>query len=94
VAIATSVAEALDRIGARNAVPDAIIADLHLDNGETGISAVEQIRTAIRTDVPAIIVTADHSAKAALDVEAVGHELLKKPIKPAEMRSLLSFLLR
>jgi len=93
VAIATSAADALDGIGAGDEVPDAIIADLHLDNGETGIAAVEAIRNAIRTDVPAIIVTADYSAKASLDVASFGHELLKKPIKPAEMRSLLTFLL-
>jgi len=93
VAIATSAADALDGISARDEVPDAIIADLHLDNGETGIAAIEAIRNATKTDVPAIIVTADHSAKASLDVASFGHELLKKPIKPAEMRSLLSFLL-
>jgi anti-sigma regulatory factor (Ser/Thr protein kinase) len=62
VAIATSAADALDGISARDEVPDAIIADLHLDNGETGIAAVEEIRNAIKTDVPAIIVTADYSA--------------------------------
>ena len=93
VTIATSAAGAIDGIGARDAIPDAVIADLHLDNGETGIAAVEEIRKAVKTDVPAIIVTADHSAKASLDVASFGHELLKKPIKPAEMRSLLSFLL-
>ena len=93
VAIATSAAEALDSIRALDEVPDVIIADLHLDNSETGIDAVEEIRNAIKTDVPAIIVTADYSAKAASDAASFGHELLKKPIKPAEMRSLLSFLL-
>jgi two-component system, sensor histidine kinase len=93
VAIATSAAEALDSIKALDEVPDVIIADLHLDNGETGIEAVEEIRNAIKTNVPAIIVTADYSAKAASDAASFGHELLKKPIKPAEMRSLLSFLL-
>jgi signal transduction histidine kinase/CheY-like chemotaxis protein len=93
VALTISRTEALERIRALDGVPDAIIADLHLDNGETGIAAVSAICDAIKTDVPAIIVTADYSAKAASDVSAYGHELLKKPIKPAEMRSLLSFLL-
>ncbi|KWV48941.1 hybrid sensor histidine kinase/response regulator [Bradyrhizobium macuxiense] len=93
VAVTISKTEALERIRALDGVPDAIIADLHLDNGETGIEAVDVIRNEIKTGVPAIIVTADHSAKAASDVSAFGHELLKKPIKPAEMRSLLSFLL-
>ena len=93
VAISTSAAAAVDRSRALDEVPDVIVADLHLDNGETGIEAVEEIRNAIKTDVPAIIVTADYSAKAASDAASFGHELLKKPIKPAEMRSLLSFLL-
>jgi DNA-binding response OmpR family regulator len=69
------------------------VADLHLDNGETGIDAVERICTEIKTRVPAIVVTADYSDKAAHLVSSMGYELLKKPVKPAEMRSLLSFLL-
>lgn len=93
VAIAKSAGDARDSISALDEVPDVIIADLHLDNGETGIEAVEEIRNAIKTSVPAIIVTADYSPKAASDAASFGHELLKKPIKPAEMRSLLSFLL-
>ena len=57
------------------------------------LAELDVIRGEINAKVPAIIVTADYSAKAASDVSAFGHELLKKPIKPAEMRSLLSFLL-
>lgn len=93
VAVTISKTEALERIRALDGIPDAIIADLHLDNNETGIEAIGVICDAIKSDVPAIIVTADYSAKAAADVSNRGHELLKKPIKPAEMRSLLSFLL-
>jgi CheY-like chemotaxis protein/anti-sigma regulatory factor (Ser/Thr protein kinase) len=93
VAVTISAAEALERIRALGGIPDAIIADLHLDNGETGTAAIDMICNEIKTKVPAIIVTADYSAKAALDVSHLGYELLKKPIKPAEMRSLLSFVL-
>ncbi|MGH6711906.1 MAG: hybrid sensor histidine kinase/response regulator [Bradyrhizobium sp.] len=93
VAVTNSTSDALERIHALDGIPDAIVADLHLDNGETGIEAVEFISRAISTRVPAIIVTADHSDKATQDVSSMGYELLKKPIKPAEMRSLLSFLL-
>jgi CheY-like chemotaxis protein/anti-sigma regulatory factor (Ser/Thr protein kinase) len=93
VAVTISAADALERIRALGGIPNAIIADLHLDNGETGTEAVDMICNEIRTKVPAIIVTADYSAKAAIDVSQLGYELLKKPIKPAEMRSLLSFML-
>ena len=93
VAVTISKADALEHIRALDGIPDAIVADLHLDNGETGLEAIDLICNSIKTAVPAIIVTADYSTKAAHDVAACGYELLKKPIKPAEMRSLLSFLL-
>jgi signal transduction histidine kinase/CheY-like chemotaxis protein len=93
VAVTTSTGDALERIRALDGIPDAIIADLHLDNDETGTEAVNLICSEIRSKVPAIIVTADYSAKAARDVSLLGYELLKKPVKPAEMRSLLSFVL-
>jgi signal transduction histidine kinase/CheY-like chemotaxis protein len=93
VAVTTSTEDALERIRALDGIPDAIIADLHLDNEETGTEAVNLICSEIRSKVPAIIVTADYSAKAARDVSFFGYELLKKPVKPAEMRSLLSFVL-
>jgi two-component system, sensor histidine kinase len=93
VAVTISTGDALERIRALDGIPDAIIADLHLDNGETGTDAVNLICSEIKSKVPAIIVTADYSAKAARDVSGLGYELLKKPIKPAEMRSLLSFVL-
>lgn len=93
VATTASVPEAFERIGALGGTPDAIIADLHLDNGETGFEAVQQLRQQSAMEVPALIVTADHSADAARDAAVYGLELLRKPVKPAEMRSLLSFLL-
>lgn len=93
VATATSAADAMDDIGALGEPPDAIVADLHLDHGENGLDAVNSIRDQIRIDVPAIIVTADYSTEAEREAAVYGLELLRKPVKPAEMRSLLSFLL-
>ncbi|MGB5905304.1 MAG: hybrid sensor histidine kinase/response regulator [Xanthobacteraceae bacterium] len=93
VATTTSATDALDSIGALGEPPDAIIADLHLDHGENGLDAVNSIREQIKIDVPAIIVTADYSTEAEREAAVYGLELLRKPIKPAEMRSLLSFLL-
>ena len=93
VATTISATDALERIGALGGVPDAIIADLHLDNDENGLAAVDAIRQQTRTDIPALIVTADYSADAAKEASIYGLELLKKPIRPAELRSLLSFLL-
>jgi signal transduction histidine kinase/CheY-like chemotaxis protein len=93
VAKTISTADALERLGALGGTPDAIIADLHLDSDESGLEAVKAIQQQVQSDIPAMIVTADYSADAAKEAAVHGFELLKKPVKPAEMRSLLSFLL-
>lgn len=93
VATTVSTADAIDRIGALGRVPDAIIADLHLDSGESGIRAVDEMRQRFHLEIPALIVTADYSDNAAREAAIYGLEILKKPVKPAEMRALLSFLL-
>jgi signal transduction histidine kinase len=93
VATTMSTADALERVRALGGAPDAIIADLHLDNGESGLTAVEEIRQQFRSKIAALIVTADYSEEAAKEAAVFGLEVLKKPVKPAEMRALLSFLL-
>jgi CheY-like chemotaxis protein len=93
VVTSVSLVEALARIGTPAEVPDAIVADLHLDHQESGLTAVQEIRRQMRLEVPAVIVTADYSEKAAKEASLYGLEVLTKPVKPAEMRALLSFLL-
>nr|WP_249129710.1 MULTISPECIES: hybrid sensor histidine kinase/response regulator [Bradyrhizobium] len=93
VATTRSGAEAVQRLSELGGAPDTIIADLHLDHGESGLSVVENIRRQLKLDVPAMIITADYSEKAAKEASLCGLEVLKKPVKPAEMRALLSFLL-
>lgn len=93
VATTRSTADALQRLSELGGAPDAIVADLHLDQGESGLATVEEIRQSMKMDVPAIIITADYSEKAAKEASLYGLEVMKKPVKPAEMRALLSFLL-
>jgi len=93
VATTRSTQDALQRLSELGGAPDAIIADLHLDHGESGLTAVGEIRQSMKKDVPAMIITADYSEKAAKEASFHGLEVMKKPVKPAEMRALLSFLL-
>lgn len=69
--------------------PDAILADYHLDHG-TGVEAVLDLRASLGTDVPAIIITADHSPEVQRDVRGLGFNLLRKPVKAASLRAILS----
>ena len=93
VAAATSGAGAVEKVKALANPPQIIIADLHLNNGELGPQAVEEVRRAFGQKVPALLVTADISAKAEEMARRHGLEMLRKPVRPAELRSLLSFLL-
>ncbi len=73
--------------------PDVVLADYHLDEGETGLAALKEVRRLAGGDIPAVVLTADHSTAVAADVLAAGCELMHKPIKPAELRALMTHLL-
>jgi len=93
VAAASSGAEAVERVRALCNVPQIIIADLHLNNQERGPQAIDAVRRDVGQKVPALLITADHSPQAEEEAARNGLEILKKPVRPAELRSLLSFLL-
>jgi signal transduction histidine kinase len=93
VVAASGADDAVEAIGASGFLPDLIIADLHLDSGERGPDAIEAVQAAVGRRLPAFVVTADHSEAAAEDIAGRGLELLRKPVKPAELRSLIAYLL-
>lgn len=73
--------------------PDVIIADYHLGNGATGVAQIQRIREILGRPLPGIIITADHSQAIQNLVKQQGFWLLKKPLNPAQLRSLLSSIL-
>jgi signal transduction histidine kinase len=80
----------LDKTGCS---PDIVLADYHLDRGHTGLAALEELRRRAGPDVPAVIITADRGASIAAEVQAAGCELMHKPVKPGELRALMTHLL-
>lgn len=74
-------------------MPDIILADFHLDNGESGLTAVRRLRGARGAQTPAVVITADHSPEVSDEVSGAGCEILRKPVKPAELRALITHLL-
>eukprot|EP01037_Dinobryon_pediforme_P014832 gene14832-14968_t len=93
VTAVASIAEAQAALDQLAEKPDLIIADLRLNNGERGPDVVRSIRGRVGLAVPALIVTADHSPAASAEAEQLGLEILRKPVKPAELRSLMAYLL-
>jgi signal transduction histidine kinase len=93
VRIATSTRNALSALSDTDWIPDIIIADQHLDQGDLGIVTVGEARQYLERRVPALIVTADPSDALAAAARQGGIELMHKPVKPAELRALMAHLL-
>ncbi|MEZ5827938.1 MAG: hybrid sensor histidine kinase/response regulator [Hyphomicrobiales bacterium] len=81
---------ALDQMERR---PDIVLADYHLDQGKTGLAALEEFHRRAGSEIPAVVITADRGAAIAAEVEAAGCELMHKPVRPAELRALMTHLL-
>lgn len=73
--------------------PDVIIADYHLENGALGVDAVARIINARGHDIPAMVITANRTADVHERVQSCGYALLTKPVKPAQLRALVTQLI-
>ena len=93
VVTAASGAEACAALRADGARPDLIIADLHLAGGELGFDAIGAVRREVAGPVPAFVLTTDCSPGTAAAAAARGVELMRKPVRPAELRSRMAHLL-
>jgi CheY-like chemotaxis protein len=70
-------------------VPNGLLVDYHLDEGN-GIEAIIELRHRFNYDFPAILITADRSPHLREAARAEGIQLLNKPIKPAALRALIT----
>ncbi len=70
--------------------PDMIIADQHLNNNERGTSVIRIVRQLTGRRVPAIVVTADPSERLWKMADQGRIEVMRKPVKPAQLRALLT----
>ncbi|MFN3274691.1 MAG: hybrid sensor histidine kinase/response regulator [Paracoccus sp. (in: a-proteobacteria)] len=89
--LAGGTAEALATMG--DEPPDVIIADYHLENGDTGTAAIEALRGASDRPVPAVMVTAHRDPDIARTCAAMDVHLLEKPVHPSELAETLARLL-
>jgi CheY-like chemotaxis protein len=85
---------ALTTLIERQRLPDLIISDLHLSNGETGIEAISTMRKVSRNAIPALLVSADTGADASQEAQSNGYHLLPKPVDPMSLRAILGRMLK
>lgn len=91
---ARTVEEAKRFVRDMNMPPDIILADYQLDNGTTGIQAIEAIRQYTRVNVPAIMITANRSQQLLKQGTENGFTVLTKPVRLSRLRSLIDWKIR
>ncbi len=81
--------QALARVNGR--VPDLVLIDLHLgDDRPDGFAEIGRLRTAWGPRLPAALVTADRDAANLSRARNLGLDVLLKPVKPAQLRALVT----
>jgi CheY-like chemotaxis protein/two-component sensor histidine kinase len=79
---------ALDIASERSIVPNGLLIDYHLDQGN-GIEAIVELRRRFG-DLPAILITADRSPDVREMARSERIQVLHKPLKPAALRAMLA----
>jgi len=86
---AADLAGALAALDTNDGELDGLLVDYHLDGGN-GVEAIAALRSRLQRDLPAILITADRSARVREEARAAGVHVLNKPIKPASLRALIT----
>ncbi|MDH5445701.1 MAG: hybrid sensor histidine kinase/response regulator [Gammaproteobacteria bacterium] len=89
---AESIQQAMDHLSSDCHI-DMILTDYRLRNNETGIEAIRRIHDHCLQTIPAIILTGDTDPQRIREAKDSGFHLLHKPVSPAKLRSLMSYLL-
>ena len=90
---ATSGAEAIAALQAKDFTPDIILMDYHLDDSLTGTMALKELASLWTTPVPAVVITADRTDEVQEEIRQSGARHLNKPIKPAALRAMINKLI-
>ncbi len=92
VAATSTAAEAIAIVRGLKFMPDVVLADYNLPTGGNGIAAIEDIRQALRQNVPALILTGDISSKALRDFAQHEIPYLHKPAKLKDVMQMVETL--
>ena len=87
--MAKTAREAMHGLQATGRVPDLMLVDYHLDQGD-GLAAIVQIRAKLDADIPAVLITADRSPDLRELAQKAGVRVLHKPLKPAALRAWMT----
>lgn len=69
--------------------PSIILADYHLNAGESGLDVVVELNQDRQHPLPAIIISADDSEQIRSKVRSAGYKFMAKPVNPGRLRALI-----
>ncbi len=81
--------EAIEMVAMSTRVPDAIVCDYRLRDGEYGLEAIEKLRMEFCEDIPALLVTGDTAPDRIVEIKSSGIPVLHKPLQPEALRQAL-----
>jgi len=73
--------------------PDVIVTDYNLQESRTGLDVISYVRKKTDKDIPALVVTGENEVGIFSSIESAGVSYMKKPVKPARLRAILSHML-
>lgn len=82
---AQSGAEALYQVALSGQLPDLIVSDFRLRQGETGLDVVYAVRDSVNCDIPAVIVTGETSPQRLQEVASSDLVILHKPVQEVRL---------
>ena len=71
-------------------VPDLVISDYRLQDNNTGVEALDLVRGQFENPPPGMLISGDTAPDCIAQALASGYQLLHKPVKPAQLRTLLN----
>ena len=74
--------------------PDFVLMDYQLNDQSDGLQVMQHLDNILETRLPAIVITADRSSELEETVKARGYGLLRKPIRPAALRALMTNMMK
>lgn len=93
VKVADGIQRAMDLINNENYQPEFILSDYRLEEMETGVDAINMIRSALDKKIPGLLMSGDTDPELVGEVRAQQYHLLRKPIKPVHLRKAIKQLM-
>lgn len=89
---ARSLSDALVQLEAARTRPAIVVADYHLDGSDLGTDAVAALRERFGDSVQGLIISNDTRDELKRDLDRRGFDFLAKPMKPMQLRAMLTSL--